>query len=313
MFNKNCEKSRFFLINGFCLSIIVDMRYGIIDIGSNSVRLLVSEELDRIYKKINTTGLGRGLAVTGELREENMRITANAVEEFYLDAKKEGCGEVYVFATEAVRSAKNRNTFVAMLNGKGIDVDIVESKNEAKLGFFGAYTEGRVCVMDIGGASTELAAGGIKGPEYAVSMPVGLVRIFDNCGEDIQKIHSYVDKIIQGYGVLPQFDEILSIGGTASTYVAIAENMRMYDPAKVDMYKLTKNKVEEITSYIHSLSSEERLHINGLEPKRRDVIVGGGILLSSLMEYLGKDYVIVRESDNQEGYLKYKKGLVRFE
>ena len=66
------------------------MRYGVIDIGSNSVRLMVSEEFDRIYKKINTTGLGRGLALTGELKEENMLVTANAVETFYIHRYAQG-------------------------------------------------------------------------------------------------------------------------------------------------------------------------------------------------------------------------------
>lgn len=289
------------------------MRYGVIDIGSNSVRLMVSEEFDRIYKKINTTGLGRGLALTGELKEENMLVTANAVETFYREAQKDGCGAIYVFATEAVRSAKNRSVFIDMLKAKGIDVDIVESKNEAKLGFYGAYTKGRVCVMDIGGASTELAVGDEEGLEYALSRPVGLVRIFDNCKENLSKIDEYVDGIIKGYGTLPEFDQVLSIGGTASTFVAIAENMKVYDPVRVDMYKLTKKTVDEITAYIHSLSLDERLKINGLEPKRREVIVGGGRLLSRLMDYLKRDCITVRESDNQEGYLKYKKGLVRFE
>lgn len=289
------------------------MRYGIIDIGSNSVRLLVSDEMNRLYKRINTTGLGRGLALTGNLQEENMLVTAEAIEEFFVEAREQGCDEIYAFATEAVRSAKNREVFVGMLKDKGIDIDIIASQNEAKLGFYGAYTSGKVCVMDIGGASTELAVGDEKGISYAKSLPVGLVRIFDNCGEDYTKIDDYVDDIIKGYGKLPVFDNILSIGGTASTFVAIAENMKIYDPKVVDNYKLTKKVVDSLTDMIHNTSFEDRLNINGLEPKRRAVIVGGGRLLSKLMEYLGKDHVIVRESDNQEGYLKYKKGLFRFE
>lgn len=289
------------------------MRYGIIDIGSNSVRLLVSDELTRVYKKINTTGLGRGLALTGELSQENMLVTAKTIEDFFAEAREQGCGEVYAFATEAVRSAKNRQIFVDMLKAKNIDIDIVANKNEAKLGFYGAYTDGRVCVMDIGGASTELAVGDNNGIEYAKSMPIGLVRIADNCGEDYSAIDEYIDNIIKGYSTLPDFDNILSIGGTASTYVAIAENMKVYNPKVVDNYKLTQKTVDEITDMIHAKSMQERLSINGLEPKRRGVIVGGGRLLSKLMTYLGKDYVIVRESDNQEGYLKYIKGLISFE
>ena len=124
------------------------MRYGIIDIGSNSVRLLVSDGTDRVYKKINTTGLGRGLALTGRLSDENMIVTADAVGVFVEEARCVGCEEVYVFATEAVRSAQNREDFVKILSDMKICVDVVASEDEAKLGFSGAYTSGMCCVME---------------------------------------------------------------------------------------------------------------------------------------------------------------------
>ncbi|MDE7079789.1 MAG: hypothetical protein K2O95_06720 [Clostridia bacterium] len=279
------------------------MRYGIIDIGSNSVRLLVSDDMDRVFKKINTTGLGRGLALTGRLQEDNMVNTANAVIDFVEEAKRVGCEEIYTFATEAVRSAKNRSDFMKLLSAKEIVVDVVASQDEAKLGFAGAYTQGRCCVMDIGGASTELAVGDENGLIYAKSMPVGLVRIYDNCKEDYSSIDKYISDVIKGYGHIPEFDELLSIGGTASTFVAMSENMKIYDPKVVDNYKLTLETVEKWTEKIHALDIEKR-YINGLEPKRRNVIVGGGRLLAALMRMLGRNYVIVRESDNQEGYLK---------
>lgn len=283
-----------------------NMRYGIIDIGSNSVRLLVSDDMVRVYKKINTTGLGRGLALTGKLSEDRMIETAKAVVDFVEEAKGNGCEEIYVFATEAVRSAQNRSDFLQMLLSSGIAVDVVASEDEAKLGFTGAYTKGRCCVMDIGGASTELAVGDESGLFYAKSMPIGLVRIFDNCKEDYAAIDKYVADVIKGYGQIPEFDELLSIGGTASTFVAMNENMKEYNPKVVDNYKLTLKAVEEWTKKIHALDMEERLNVNGLEPKRRNVIVGGGRLLSALMRMLGRDYVIVRESDNQEGYLSFR-------
>ena len=285
------------------LDIIIYMRYGIIDIGSNSVRLLVSDDMDRVFKKINTTGLGRGLALTGRLQEDNMVNTANAVIDFVEEAKRVGCEEIYTFATEAVRSAKNRSDFMKLLSAKEIVVDVVASQDEAKLGFAGAYTQGRCCVMDIGGASTELAVGDENGLIYAKSMPVGLVRIYDNCKEDYSSIDKYISDVIKGYGHIPEFDELLSIGGTASTFVAMSENMKIYDPKVVDNYKLTLETVEKWTEKIHALDIEKR-YINGLEPKRRNVIVGGGRLLAALMRMLGRNYVIVRESDNQEGYLK---------
>ena len=280
------------------------MRYGIIDIGSNSVRLLVSDDMDRVFKNINTTGLGRGLALTGRLGETNMKETANAVIKFVEEARDVGCEEIYTFATEAVRSAQNRLDFLKMLSDNGIVVDVVASEDEAKLGFSGAYTKGTCCVMDIGGASTELAVGNADGLIYAKSMPIGLVRIFDNCKEDREKIDKYIADIIKGYGEIPQFDELLSIGGTASTFVAMNEKMKEYDSKIVDYYKLTLKCVDEWIEKLSAMDMDERLCVNGLEPKRRNVIVGGGCLLSSLMRKLGRSYVIVRESDNQEGYLK---------
>ncbi len=280
------------------------MRYGIIDIGSNSVRLLVSDDEKRVFKKINTTGLGRGLALSGRLGEENMFVTAKAAADFADEAKAAGCEEIYAFATEAVRSAANRREFVTMLEKYGLTVDIVDGNDEATLGFSGAYTEGVCCVMDIGGASTELAIGDEKGLIYAKSVPAGLVRIFDNCGEDFKKIDEYIDRVLQGYGKVPSFDRLLSIGGTASTFVAINEKMKIYNSQIVDNYRLTLETVENLTDKIHAMTMEERLNIDGLEPKRRNLIVGGGRLLASIMKMLRQDCVIVRESDNQEGYLK---------
>ncbi len=280
------------------------MRYGIIDIGSNSVRLLVSDDEKRVFKKINTTGLGRGLALSGRLGEENMFVTAKAAADFADEAKAAGCEEIYAFATEAVRSAANRREFVTMLEKYGLTVDIVDGNDEATLGFSGAYTEGVCCVMDIGGASTELAIGDEKGLIYAKSVPTGLVRIFDNCGEDFKKIDEYIDRVLQGYGKVPSFDRLLSIGGTASTFVAINEKMKIYNSQIVDNYRLTLETVENLTDKIHAMTMEERLNIDGLEPKRRNLIVGGGRLLASIMKMLRQDCVIVRESDNQEGYLK---------
>ena len=279
------------------------MKYAVIDVGSNSVRLMVSEDLERIYKKINTTRLGMGLALTGRLDSERMIETAQAIEEYVKEAKAVKCDEIFVFATEAVRSATNKDEFVDMLAKKDIAIDIVASEIEAKLGFAGAYTDGVCCVLDIGGGSAELAVGDGSGLSYAKSLPIGLMRIYDRCQENIEAIDKYVVDTIAGYGQLPPFDNLLAIGGTATTFVAIKEKMTSYDPKVVDGYALTKKDVDEITQRIHAMDMQDRLAVQGLEPKRANVIVGGGRLLSAIMSMLGRESLTVRESDNQEGYL----------
>ena len=160
------------------------MKYGVIDIGSNSVRLMVSDGTKTLYKRVNTTRLSEGLGLTGKLTEAAMSRTADAAAEFVRAAEADGCGEIYAFATEAVRSASNGGEFVAMAAARGVTVDVVRGETEAKLGFYGAYSGGRQAVLDIGGASTELAIGGEDGMEYGKSLHIGSVRIKDLCGED---------------------------------------------------------------------------------------------------------------------------------
>ncbi|MDE6362615.1 MAG: hypothetical protein K2L53_06515, partial [Clostridia bacterium] len=118
-----------------------------------------------------------------------------------------------------------------------------------------------------------------------------------------EAIDAYVADTIRQYGKTPDFDNLLAIGGTATTFVAIKEKMTHYDPNVVDGYVLTKSDIDEMTERIRLMSMQDRLLLPGLEPKRANVIVGGGRLLSAIMDMLDRDSLVVRESDNQEGFL----------
>jgi len=285
------------------------MTYGVIDIGSNSIRLLLSDGEKAIEDKIVIrTQLAQDLANTGILCEEAMQRSIEAIKELVDYAKEKGANEVWPFATEAVRSAKNKEVFLNRLKDIGIIVDLIPSQNEAKLGFAGAYYGGRVAVMDVGGASSEIAVGDEKGLIYAKSIPIGIVKIKDVCSENVNKAEAYIEEKIKGYGSIPEFDTLISIGGTASSFAAIAMEMEVYDSKKVDFYKLTYKQIEDAVERIRVLPMEERNTVKGLSMKRRDVIVGGGILIMKIMKMLNKDSLVVRESDNQEGYLQYKLG-----
>ena len=287
------------------------MIYGIIDIGSNSIRLLLSDGNQAIEdKKVVRTQLAYNLANTGILDEEAMQRSIDTIEDLVSYAKQQGATYVWPFATEAVRSAKNREVFLDRLHDKGIDVDLIPSKNEAILGFSGAYYGGKVAVMDVGGASSEIAVGDENGLIYAKSIPIGIVKIKDVCAEDVNKAETYIDEKIKEYGNIPEFDTLISIGGTASSFAAIAMEMEVYDSKKVDFYKLTYQQIKDAVERIRALPMEERGAVKGLSLKRRDVIVGGGLLIMKIMDMLKKDFLIVRESDNQEGYLQYKLGKI---
>ena len=224
----------------------IGMKYAVIDIGSNSVRLMLSDGVTTLGKRLESTRLSEGLSLSGALSADAIERTARAVANFVSEAKAEKCDVVYAFATEAVRSASNGAEFVARCARDGVEVDVLPGGDEAKLGFWGAYSGGRQAVLDIGGASTELAIGSECGLEYGKSLHIGSVRIRDLCGEDIAAIKSLAASTVKQYGAVPTFDKLISIGGTGSTLVSVDKAMKVYDTTRVHGAVLTRARVEEI-------------------------------------------------------------------
>lgn len=281
--------------------------FGVIDIGSNSVRLMISDGEHTLQKWVNTTKLADGLAQAGSLQDAAMQRSLLAVQDFVQKARQLGA-EVHIFATEAVRSAENGADFTkAIFDTTGVAVDIVCGEMEAKLGFVGASCGQNVCVVDIGGASTEIVCGEAGQICYAKSLPIGAVRLRDICGEDEQLLTEYIDKNIVNYGSVPKKKKLVAIGGTASTIVAILEQMERYDTAKVHNYKLYRSQVAEVYERVKNTPMQSRNAIKGLIEGRRDIIVGAAYELAKIMDMLGFDHLYVSESDNLEGYLMLNK------
>lgn len=106
------------------------------------------------------------------------------------------------------------------------------------------------------------------------------------------------------YGKVPAFSELVSIGGTTSTLVAIRNQMKDYDRDKVHLSVLTRDEILDIVEYINSVPMKLRRYITGLPFEKRDVIPAGGVLVAEIMKYLGVTELTVSENDNLEGYLK---------
>lgn len=281
--------------------------YGLIDIGSNSVRLMISDGEKSIKKFVNTTKLAEGLAKTGRLQSQAIERNLLAVKNF-VELAKEWDAEVHIFATEAVRSAENGKTFTKLIKEKtGFDTDIVCGEMEAKLGFVGASGGQNVCVVDIGGASTEIVCGDKGIISYAKSMPIGAVRLLDNCGEDFDLLDDYISLNLKEYGTIPKMDKLIAIGGTASTIVSVLLEMSAYDTNKVHNFMLSKKDVLDTIDKIKIVPKEKRDCIKGLVEGRRDIIVGAAYELLKIMEMLEFEYLFVSEKDNLEGYLMLNK------
>lgn len=281
--------------------------YGVIDIGSNSVRLMMSDGINTLSKEVNTTGLAEGLAISGRLKAEAIERTAAAVIQYYNKAKQIA-NEVFVFATEGVRAAENSEEFIDRLRQNGINIEVICGEKEAELGFFGAYSDGVCAIVDIGGGSTEIVVGDANGIKYAKSVPVGAVRLRDIAHEDETILDKFIDDKLKLYGQIPSFDILYGIGGTPGTLVSIAEKMKEYNPKIVHGYILTKSKVDEIYHSVRKIPLSQRACVEGLSENRRDIIVGAARLLYKIMDMLGVQSVTASERDNLEGYLSDKLG-----
>ena len=278
------------------------MKNAIIDIGSNSVRLLYNNN-----KYTNNTQLAENLLTAGILNEKAMERTKDAIVEFRDYALKLGAKNVYAFATEAVRSAKNKDVFISMLKDNDINIDVIPPEIEGLLGFLGCYNEPDdklIAVLDVGGASSELTVGNSKGIIYTHSMPLGTVRLKDYSLE-YEKEVEFVKNKVKEYGAVPKFTKLIAIGGSASTLCSVYKEMKVYDPNEVHNFIMTKEMLLNTALKLFNMPLEERKTVVGLNPKKYLVAPAGGVLVTLIMDYLNVTNIQLSEKDNLEGYAIY--------
>ena len=288
------------------------MKISAIDVGSNSVRLMVMADGKTLYKQLDTTRLAEGLAGSGVLKPEAIERTARAVQIFAAAAELNGAGTPHVFATAAVRSSKNGADFVARVKAlTGIDVDVLSGEEEAACGILGALRGRDGGIIDLGGASTEITLQQGGKTLYSKSVNIGTVRLFDMAGQDRSALQAAIDNSLNGYGALSlDGKDIYGIGGTATSLAALYHELEKYDPKVVEGTVLTREWLCAEAEKLLSLTVEERKALRGMEPRRADVIAGGCLLMYSILNRFNADRITVSESDNLEGYVLLK-GLVK--
>ena len=278
-------------------------RAAVIDIGSNSVRMLLKLGQER-RQMLVTTRLGQG--VDGRmLQSEPVRRTIAAIGQFVETARQNGVEEIYAFATSAVRDAQNREKLtepVKLLYG--IEIDVLPGEKEAELAYLGAAGGEFAGVMDIGGASTELVAGS-GSVEKAVSLQTGAVRLREAFGVDRAAAQKHLRALF-----LPQRETFAAyesapffgIGGTITTLSAMEQGIEKYDEKRVDRFALDYACVEKWADKLWDTPVEQRI-FPGLSEPRREIIAHGVTILQVFMECFARDRIIVSTGDNLSGYL----------
>ena len=285
-------------------------KYAVIDIGSNSVRLMFVADGKVLYKTLQTTRLGEGLAEKPFLKPEAIERSALAVSTFYKKAIEEGAEKVLCFATAAVRSAENRQLFLDRVYALcGLTIDVISGEEEAEIGILGALGNHDGGVIDIGGASTEIVVKKAGALIYKKSVNIGVVRLKDMCGRDRLALEKVADEASKQYGEIPLGDTIYAIGGTATTLAAQVLGLENYSSEAITGAVVTMADIEALTDKLLSMSVEEIANLPCMPKGRADVLTGGAVLFTRLMKNLGFNRLIASDRDNLEGYA-IKKGLM---
>ena len=279
------------------------MRYGVIDIGSNSVRLMLSENGITVYKTSRITGLAKGMNETGALVGKNADDTLSAVSFFVGKARADGADEIFVFATSAVRTASNSAEFICRIKDCcGVVVDVVSEETEAEIGYIGALGGNDGGIIDIGGGSTEIQVvkNGVK--TYAKSIPVGAVRLADKCGQNEEFLDKYCAERVKEFGTIPCSD-FTAIGGTATTAAAMIIGLTEYSAEKIEGFVLSREDLFSLKKKVCEATVGERKNFVGLQPGREEIIGSGLAFLCAVFDILCIKSVKISDKDNLEGYL----------
>ena len=278
-------------------------KFAVIDIGSNSVRLMFVADGKVLYKRLNTTRLGEGLAQAPFLKSEAIERSAAAVAAFHRQAIEEGAEYVCAFATAAVRSAENGQDFVQAVKALcGLTVEVISGEEEAEIGILGALGNADGGVIDVGGASTEIVVKENQKFIYKKSIGVGVVRLKDACGRAEDKLLSVCKERATEFGTLPILKNIWAIGGTATTLAAQILGLQSYDSERITGAKITVAQLSALAKKLLSMTVDEIAALPCMPKGRADVLTGGAVWLLTIMQTYGIQTLTTSDRDNLEGY-----------
>ncbi|MBM7866407.1 Ppx/GppA family phosphatase [Heliobacterium gestii] len=287
-------------------------RWGAIDIGSNSVRFLAAEltegGLKTLWRRLDTTRLGREVARSGDLHPEAVQRTLDVLATGLEAMASFGVqpGQVAAFATSAVREAGNGVAFCRRVGEElSLSVTILSGEREGHLSYEGAVdglpgelVEGRIpVVVDIGGGSAEVVFR--NGDWWRRSFPLGAVRLTESrLGKaDVARLWAPAAEAIGRLRDLGGEPVLVGVGGTATTAAAIALELTLYDPERVQGYFLSLERLRAIGARLRALDLEARRQTPGLQPERADIILAGLLALETLLESANGDGFIASETD----------------
>jgi exopolyphosphatase/guanosine-5'-triphosphate,3'-diphosphate pyrophosphatase len=296
-------------------------RVAIVDIGTNSTRLLVADVSDHrvveVERRSRVTRLGRGVDLSGQLSSEAIEAVCDAIAEYARIYGDAGAEAVDAIATSAVRDSSNGGAFIAELRERfDLSARVLDGDEEARLTYLGA-TAGNppqrpTLVVDIGGGSTELVVGSGEEIVFHASLQAGVVRYTERhiasdppTAAELEALAADARTLIEAAasgngaagGCRVAAEAAVAVAGTPTSLAAMEMALDPYDPERVHGHTLTLPTIQRQLSNLASASLEQRSLIVGLHPDRAPTIVAGVVILIEAMRAFGLDRVQVSEHD----------------
>ncbi|TIC88095.1 Ppx/GppA family phosphatase [Nocardioides sp. GY 10113] len=295
-------------------------RCAVIDVGTNSVKLVLAERRDgRLHTLVDravVARLGEGLAETGALIAPAMDRAAAAIEEMAREARAGGPVEIAAVGTAGLRMAPNRDAFVDTVFGRcGVSVEVISGQEEARLAYLAAVStldvDGEhLLVFDSGGGSSQFTFGSPRQPGEQFSVDVGAVRFTERYGLDGPVDDGVLDEALAGIAAdldrlagRPRPDAVIAIGGTSTNLAAVRHGLADYDPDAVHGTRLDLAEIDRQIELYRARTADQRRELAGLQPARAEVILAGACIVRTILTLSGQDTVTVSDRGLRHGVL----------
>jgi len=299
------------------------MRVAVVDIGTNSTRLLIADvapdgALTQLKRESIVTRLGDRVDASGRLGDEAMRRVFDTLAHFKEQIDGHGVTATTAVLTSAVRDASNGQDFTEQVRERfGIDARTIDGDEEAALTFAGATSErpnddAEIVVVDIGGGSTEFVVGRHADEiAFHVSTQAGVVRQTERHLHDDPPPPEGVRRLAQEaqeifIDAIPlqlreRVNAAIAVAGTATTCASIELELEPYEPERVHGHTLELGTCELLLARLAQMTDGERRQVPGLHPDRAPTIVAGVAMLIEALRAFGLEQVEVSEHDILRG------------
>jgi exopolyphosphatase / guanosine-5'-triphosphate,3'-diphosphate pyrophosphatase len=302
------------------------IRYSVIDVGTNSVKLLLAERRTdgswtTISDRAEVTRLGEGIEATGAIATNALERTVRAFASMVDESQADDVREIVAIGTAGMRMASNANEVVETIRSHtGITIEIISGEEESRLAFLAAHTgldigTGSVVVFDTGGGSSQFTFGSGSDVTERFSVNVGAVRFTEKFGlgtvvepNEVDNALSAIASDLSSLDDRPTPDTVVAMGGAVATMAAVMRGLDRFDADLIRGCVLVSSEIDRQIELFASMDSQQRTTIVGLQPGREEVILAGACIVRTVLEKLNVESATATDRGLRHGVMAERFG-----